>query len=55
MRLLGDGADTGLVVAGAEYAVLVDAAHRVGVPHARLGGLIHMAGAGGRRGQHRPM
>ena len=34
------GADTGLVVAGAEYAVLVDAAHRVGVPHARLGGLM---------------
>ena len=31
MRLLGDGADTGLVVAGAAYAVLVDAAHRVGV------------------------
>lgn len=34
------GADTGLVVAGAAYAVLVDAAHRVGVPHARLGGLM---------------
>lgn len=48
MRLLGDGADTGLVVAGAEYAVLVDAAHRVGVPHARLGGHHrHSGGSGG--------
>ena len=40
LRLLGNGADAGLVVAGAAYAVLVDAAHRVGVLHARLGGLM---------------
>ena len=40
VALTQHGADTGLVVAGAEYAVLVDAAHREGVLHARLGGLM---------------